>query len=174
MLRAMVLSMGLILLASCASAEDKPELNLKTFALWIHANTGLPMPKDYPVVVGMPHDAMCRNYTQDPDMLKECLNPDAPLTLMAFYRGDLKLIGVPNTFNPNDLYDLSFIIHELTHHMQYEAGVDKPLACHKQLEPQAYKAQADWLAAQGDPHPWKTMDIDRMTLKLVSMCPGET
>ena len=64
----------------------------------------------------------------------------------------------PETWDPRDPLELSFVVHELVHHAQIMSGRHAP--CPEALEEEAYILQNAWLEEQGrpplyDPH-WIT------------------
>lgn len=88
--------------------------------------------------------------------------------VMAVYDRGTATIYLPMGWEGGELLDRSVLLHELVHHVQAVRRV--PAVCPAQWEEQAYAPQARWLEAQGVPEPYAAMGVDRLTVKVRSMC----
>ncbi len=88
--------------------------------------------------------------------------------VIAVYDRRSATVYLPEDWDGSDLVDRSVLLHELVHHVQAVNRV--PAVCAAQWEPQAYELQARWLAAQGVDDPLAAIGVDRLTVKVSSMC----
>ncbi len=65
-------------------------------------------------------------------------------------------------WSPDDVRDVSVLLHELVHHRQHTA---RHWYCPGQQEPDAYRLQAEWLAERG-----LTIRVNRIAVVLESGC----
>jgi hypothetical protein len=66
-------------------------------------------------------------------------------------------------------YGQSFLLHELVHAAQYRAGRDARVPCAEALETEAYRVQADFLAAHGLR---REAVLTRVLSQHLGICPG--
>jgi hypothetical protein len=66
-------------------------------------------------------------------------------------------------------YGQSFLLHELVHAAQYRAGRDGQVPCLAALETEAYRVQADFLAANGLR---REAVLTRLLSQYMGTCPG--
>lgn len=66
-------------------------------------------------------------------------------------------------------YGQSFLLHELVHAAQYRAGRDARVPCPEALETEAYRVQADFLAAHGLK---REAVLTRVLSQHLGVCPG--
>ena len=79
------------------------------------------------------------------------------------------IVYLAKKWNPNDLRDRSYLLHELIHHLQALNNVETArLAAN---ERPTYELQLEWLREQGIQDPYKFLDIDEFTIALISQCP---
>lgn len=87
----------------------------------------------------------------------------------AVYDTTSATIYLNTAWGADPIRDASTLIHELVHHLQFEAGADKTYPCRQWVERVAYKAQADWLAAR-DFDFYEITGIGKMTHIVVTNC----
>ena len=88
----------------------------------------------------------------------------------ALYLAKSHIVYLPEKWNPNDLHDRSALLHELVHHLQALNNVKAK--CLAAYDRQAFDLQFEWLREQGIQDPYKFIDIDEFTIRLLSQCPG--
>lgn len=86
----------------------------------------------------------------------------------AIYSDEDHTIYLPNTWNPESLFDRSALLHEIVHHLQVRNDVkaDCPAAYNKQ----AFYLQLDWLHEQGVEDPYEFLKIDDRYIFYDSRC----
>jgi hypothetical protein len=87
----------------------------------------------------------------------------------ALYSHRSHVIYLCEKWNPNDLHDRSALLHELVHHLQALNNVKAK--CLAAYDLQAFDLQFEWLREQGIQDPYKFMDIDEFTIRIISQCP---
>lgn len=87
----------------------------------------------------------------------------------ALYAPKSHIVYLSEKWNPNDLRDRSYLLHELIHHLQALNNVKA--ACLAANERPTYELQLEWLRGQGIQDPYKFLDIDEFTIVLISQCP---
>jgi Domain of unknown function (DUF6647) len=91
---------------------------------------------------------------------------DAPCD--ALYSRKDKAIYLTKEWHCGDVRQLSSLLHELAHHLQYVNHIKaRYLAEH---ETQAYHLQIEWLRSHGIDDPYKFLDIDELTIRVISQC----
>ena len=91
------------------------------------------------------------------------------LTINALYAPKSHIVYLSEKWNPDDLRDRSYLLHELIHHLQALNNV-KAL-CLAAYERPTFELQLEWLREQGIQDPYKFLDIDEFTIMLISACP---
>jgi hypothetical protein len=91
--------------------------------------------------------------------------------VQAMYMEEVDTIFLPDTWRPDNLYDVSMLLHETAHFVQDFSGINiKSAKCVGfELERPAYDAQVAWLKAAGV-DPWTTMKLDQLTMFLLTQC----
>ena len=133
--------------------------------LWIAWSSPLPLPDEAPRVGFMGEWTMrCQEW----DRARGECGPESARSapeIKAFYDPREKMIYLRWEWRPWKIRDLATLVHELVHHMQYAAGVDKTAECKSALEVDAYGLQNRWVAAWGLP-----LENDELFMVFVSMC----
>jgi hypothetical protein len=91
------------------------------------------------------------------------------LTIKALYAPKSHVVYLSEKWNPDDLRDRSYLLHELIHHLQALNNVKAP--CLAANERPTFELQLEWLREQGIQDPYKFLDIDELTISLISVCP---
>lgn len=91
------------------------------------------------------------------------------LTIKALYAPKSYVVYLSQKWNPDDLRDRSYLLHELIHHLQALNSVKAP--CLAANERPTFELQLEWLREQGIQDPHKFLDIDEVTIRLLSACP---
>jgi hypothetical protein len=86
----------------------------------------------------------------------------------ALYAPAGHIVYLSEKWNPNDLRDRSYLLHELIHHLQAINNVKT--ACLAANEQPTYELQLEWLREQGIQDPYKFLDINEFTIALISQC----
>lgn len=134
---------------------------------WASAHTGLPAPERLPNVV-----------FKDACEIRLIANPqadcDAQYGARALYHAGTIILS--DGWKADSLYDVSALLHELVHHLQFEAGMemagDNPCPG-RNLEKPAYEAQFAFLEAAGVEDPIKFIGMNSMFYFFVTSCPYE-
>lgn len=87
---------------------------------------------------------------------------------VALYEPGTATIYLPERWNRVLMYDRAMLLHELVHHVQAFNRV--PVPCAAQLERQAYAVTLKWLAEQGVADPYAVLDVNDLTVALLSLC----
>lgn len=129
--------------------------------VWASANTGLDVPETMPIIKNVSAETMF--YMVQPG---QEYNPDRGVRWLALYANDV--IYLQDTWQVDNLRDVSSLLHELVHHMQaYDA--DAEYRCRGKSEEVAYEAQMDWLTAAGV-DPYETIGMNKLFYMMVIMC----
>ncbi|MEX0789578.1 MAG: DUF6647 family protein, partial [Actinomycetota bacterium] len=132
-------------LQQVAGPDPSPDL-MRALMAWAAPRIDLPVPAVLPRIVRKDHCAL--NAIARPGA--ECPDADGPGVRALYSSGVLWL----NTeWRSDSIRDVSFLLHELVHHMQFHAGI-APLPCAGEaLEKPAYEAHMAFLDAAGlDPY----------------------
>jgi len=65
--------------------------------------------------------------------------------IAAYYKPHKKAIVLPHSWNKNNKWDQSDLIHELFHHIQQENGINFNTTCDSHFEIPAYTIQLAWV-----------------------------
>jgi len=93
--------------------------------------------------------------------------PDGGSEIMAVYEPALETIYLPEGWRGTTPAEMSVLVHELVHHLQYRAQLK--FACPQEREKVAYAAQARWLEQFGRSL-FSEFETDPMTLLLRTNC----
>lgn len=133
---------------------------------WASAQTGIAPADTLPAVT----------YTA-PEEMVQMQYPDGDggaaangVRVVALYDPNEAEIYLPLGFDVRDPVDVSVLLHELVHHMQYEAGVG--YACRGEMERVAYEAQGEYLSSVGIDL-LEAMEMNGLFLHLVTTCLGD-
>jgi len=125
------------------------------FALmvWIGGQTGFQVPE--PPIISTKTTKEFVYFLNDCDNLKKkdkalydsiCDPKDSwAREILALYNHTTKEIYLPSYFNKNNMGHKAILLHELVHHLQYNAGYNKKVQCAAMLEKQAYDLMDLWL-----------------------------
>lgn len=130
--------------------------------VWAASFTGLPVPDTMPTI-HMTTNQKIFEHVRPNQEYKE----DSGFTVRALYDHDTSTIWLNENWNPDNLVDLSIMLHELIHHMQYESGNE--YECHAAMEKEAYAAQIAWVEAAGE-DPWKLLNMNALFVFYVTTC----
>ena len=104
--------------------------------VWIGATADLPIPEELPDVKFRTAEWFRTTYAEHPRT-----------TIGGTYDDENMIVNLRDNWTAFDLVDLSILAHELTHHMQYSAGIVYP--CSGAMEEVAYGVQRRFLALAG-------------------------
>ena len=90
------------------------------------------------------------------------------LQIHALYSVETHKVYLLENWNPDDLHDRAALLHELLHYLQQLNNVKA--ACLAANELQAYHLQLEWIREQDIQDPYKFLDIEEFTIKLLSQC----
>ncbi|MGH1486639.1 MAG: DUF6647 family protein [Cellvibrionaceae bacterium] len=79
--------------------------------------------------------------------------------LVALYQNTEEMIYISDTVDLDTDYGKSVLLHELVHHLQFNAGAHKEVFCLKSLESDAYELQNNYLVSLNYAPPFDKMNI---------------
>jgi len=91
------------------------------------------------------------------------------ITVRALYEKRAQAIYLSSTWNPNNIRDRSYLVHELVHHLQFMNNVE--VACDSAYNIKAYQLQFDWLSEQGVRDPQSFVGVGDVLLLSSTQCP---
>jgi len=91
------------------------------------------------------------------------------VTVRALYAKQTHTIYLSDAWNPNNLRDQSYLVHELVHHLQILNKVE--VGCDSAYNIRAYQLQFDWLDEHGVRDPQKFLGIGDIVLITSTQCP---
>lgn len=89
----------------------------------------------------------------------------------ALYDTRTQTIVLRDTWDPKNEYDLSVLLHEFIHHLQWLSGNAKS-NCAGEREAQAYQTQRRFLETRGHKDTDAVLGVDAFTEAVLSMCGG--
>lgn len=103
-------------------------------------------------------------------------DPEATFQVSALYLepptgGPGGTIWLSEDWNPYNDKDLSILVHEMVHVLQFAAGERETAPCLNHLERQAFETQKSFLLALGYSDPFKQMDTGPLAVILLTQCP---
>ena len=132
--------------------------------LWASSFTGLPVPDELPNVRFADGCQIERLYYGDGE--RECAGDIA-----AIYNPMFRTIYLPDTWSADNMTDVSTLLHELVHHVQFSAGLTAAdYTCAAEMERQAYDAELAWLKAARVEDPMAVVGIPPITYFMVTRC----
>lgn len=143
------------------------ETLLTALMVWASAQTGLPVPDSFPTIRMTDRCEIVQMYSGN----DASCDDDGPRAV-AIYDPAIKTMYLPQEWQPDNLYHVSMLLHELVHHMQTEAGInfDTVTCPGKEIEQPAYDAQIAFLEGAGV-DAMETMGINRLAYIFVTICP---
>ena len=94
--------------------------------------------------------------------------PEA-IQMHSLYSRETHIVYLRDTWNPDNLFDRSLLVHELVHHLQMLNKLR--MACPEEYEAQAYQLQIEWLREQGIQDPYKLLGLTELAIDSLSQCP---
>jgi hypothetical protein len=89
---------------------------------------------------------------------------------VALYVRDTATVYLPSDWNRETPYERAMLLHELVHHVQESNRVSSQ--CNAERERQAYDLTRKWLSEQGVADPYALLNIDELTITILSSCPS--
>ena len=130
---------------------------------WASAQTGIDPAATLPDVVYAAPEEMIRMQYPNGDGGAAA----SGIRVVALYDPDDAEIYLPLGFDARDPVDVSVLLHELVHHMQYQAGVS--YACRGEMERVAYETQGEYLSSVGIDL-LEAMEMNDLFLYLITSC----
>ena len=130
---------------------------------WASAQTGIAPADTLPSVIYAAPEEMIEMQYPDSDGGAAA----SGFRVVALYHPDNAEIYLPIGFDAADPVDVSVLLHELVHHMQYEAEVS--YACRGEMERVAYETQGEYLSTVGIDL-LEAMEMNGLFLHLVTSC----
>ena len=167
-LAAMVFAAGLAG-AGPAFADGNPDLPgievspalIAEVADWIQARSNLPLPERLPEVRRMSREDMARVFAG------ETPGASSGRQIEALYDSRNTTILLAPDWNPERARDISVLLHEMVHHMQFAA--DAPADCPAARERTAYDLQTAWLE-EHDLDLFDEFELNGLTLMILTTC----
>jgi hypothetical protein len=128
--------------------------------IWITEQTGYALPAPAAIVVvsrARMSELAYRRAAEPAD--------DVP----AAYDSSRKVVYLRDDWKLGDLRSHARLLHELVHHVQNFNRV--PYPCPAAAEPEAYSLALNWLEEQGAADPYEVLEIDAVTIWMLSRCP---
>lgn len=134
--------------------------------MWLSANSPLQWDgKDAPDVIQVPPSVLADIY-YDGKIPKVISQEQEDFTVEAIYSWSTNRVYVRDSIDLTSLIGKSALAHELVHYLQYRHGIDRQVACVKELEPLAYEFQTKYFFKHGG----KQIQMDPMALLIASTC----
>lgn len=134
---------------------------LFTLMTWIAAETGLP-------VAGAPPEIRVEELRVMTRMGAENIPEANFLAVLGVYDRRTRRLLLPTGWSADSLKDMAIPVHELTHHLQAEAG--HRYRCREETEVGAYAAQRRWVEDAGGDF-FALFELNTLTLHLLTTCP---
>jgi len=128
---------------------------------WIAAETGLPTPATPPEIRLEDPRVMTR-------MGAEAFPEANFLPVLGVYDRRSRRLLLPTGWSEDSLRDQAILVHELTHHLQAEAG--RRYRCREESEVDAYTVQRRWVENAGGDF-FALFNLNPLTLHLLTTCP---
>jgi hypothetical protein len=133
---------------------------VRSYINWIIQQTGWPAAGMPPIkITSFAHLRELSGLSSDAEWIRPA----------AFYSKSEHLIYLADSWNKDDLVDLSILVHELVHHLQIEDHIQ--LACWGRYEAQAYELQIQWLRTQGVKDPHNLLHASKASIETLAECP---
>lgn len=146
-----------------ATVDPSPDL-MQALMAWAAPRLDLPVPSVLPTIVRKNHcelNAIARPGADCPE--------DAPgvPSVRALYSSGVMWLNTE--WRADSIRDVSFLLHELVHHIQFHAGVPDSPCASEALEKPAYEVHFAFLEAAGL-DPYEVTDINGLMLIFVTNC----
>jgi hypothetical protein len=125
------------------------------FLIWIAEQTGLEIPGPPSILFVSTQEMSERS--------------GRPLGAVALYDRAAETLYLPSGWSSAAIYDRAMLLHELVHHIQESNRV--PSRCNAERERQAYDLTRKWLSEQGVADPYSFLNLDELTITILSSCP---
>lgn len=146
---------------------------LTTIVLWLSVNFALPVAPE-PRIEMVSQAVLADLYRRDlaPERRADVTvgasaRDDVEQTIAAVYDSEHKTIFLPEGWTGKTVAELSVLVHETVHHLQYAAGLK--YECRQAREKLAFEAQERWLALFGSSLE-KEFAIDVFTMLVRTSC----
>jgi hypothetical protein len=151
------------------------EALLAAMVTWLSVNSGLPATFDLPQVRFAPsmeiaflrHEAFSADAQRQVRAAYETVPDRQKREVVSVYDARRRTVILPEGWEGRSPAELSVLLHELVHHLQFKAGLS--YACPQEREALAYEAQEKWLKQFGT-----TLEaefgIDGLTLLVSTHC----
>lgn len=96
-------------------------------------------------------------------------NGPGQISIKGLYEFSTHVITLSDSWNQDDLRDLSYLLHELVHHLQILNNVEVP--CENAYDIDAYHLQFDWLREQGIRDPKAFLGTNDVVQFSTAQCP---
>jgi hypothetical protein len=162
-----------------AGERDLAPERLPSIAAWLAANFELPPPQSMPNVGFVSQERLelrrygrvlnARQQDGTAGLSHANQNPSSQQqrSLIAIYEDATQTIYLSDRWEGSSLADQSVLVHEMVHHLQYQAGIR--YACGGARERPAYLAQKKWLEIN-ELSLEREFDVDMFTIVAMSAC----
>ena len=159
-MKSLALTFVILLPVACSSPGEQGAMKVlvQEYLLWIRAETGLVVPPP-PTIVFVSAEKMRER-------------AGGSYSAMAIYANDTVTIYLPANWNRREMYHRAMLLHELVHHVQIFNQV--PVRCAAEREWQAYSLTLNWLSRQGVEDPYAVLNLDELTVAILSACFPQT
>lgn len=143
--------------------EPSPDL-MRALMAWTAPRLSLPVPDALPRIVRKTHCEINAIAHPGADCPEDA--PGVP-SVRAMYQSNVMWLNTE--WRSDNIRDVSFLLHELVHHMQFHAGVPETPCKAELWEKPAYEAHFAFLEAAGL-DPYEVTDINGLYLIFVTHC----
>ena len=134
---------------------------VKRLLAWIVVKTGLSV-KQPPTIRFVPAARLVElYYGKNKEVVK--------IGVKGLYDNKSHIVRLLDSWDSSNLRDLSYLLHELVHHLQVVNNVE--VECQARYDLQAYHLQFEWLHEQGIQDPYEFLNINQVTVFAASQCP---
>lgn len=136
---------------------------LLALMVWISQHSDLPIPDTYPTVHFESFEQLhARGKPNLP------YDPTSQPHILGLYKDNK--IYLHDRWRPDRVRDLSMLVHELVHHMQWHYNWNA-YECSQKREELAYWMQFAFMKRQGIEEPMTSMGLNRLSLYVLTTCP---
>lgn len=137
--------------------------------VWAASATGLPMPKEMPVIRMMPAETICKMFYNNAAV--DCSKDDLDNLNIIAVTLPGGVVYLRDTWKPNSLYDISALLHELVHvHQDETFGIVNGPCEMAARERVAYDTQIKFLKAAGIEDPLDFMGLNGLAYIMLTTC----